>query len=281
MTRNCQHCKTSFAATRLNQFYCKQSCRQGAYLIRNGIGSGKNISATENNSQGINVANLLNNIQPEMLMQLLSGFAKNPSMTDNVTDKKGEAPVNKGNSPENPSQFVNDGFKFTDVNSNKFVQNQCGNNLKSVNDEYEKGIKKNGGSVFNFMFRHGLTLEIPPKGYVRSLLPHWDEKEWKLSLVANQKMLKLFSRLQKASRKDVISILELNECNEQIKELRDGFYGIYLPEDYPFKLFILFLSEKIESLLARASGKTQIKFGIPEDLDEMMMILNVQLRTDE
>lgn len=281
MTRNCQHCKTPFAPTRLNQYYCKQSCRQGAYLIRNGIGSGKNISATENNSQGINVANLLNNIQPEMLMQLLSGFAKNPSMTNNVTDRKDETQINKRKEFENPSQSVNDGCNINSKKHNSFVGRRYEKIVDNVNDNTPCDLKYDGKDTVLYMLEHRLTISIPPNGYVRSLFPHWSNKEWNISLHVNKKMLQIFKRLQKASSRNIISYYELTDCCEQLHEISDGLYSFCVPEDYPFTRFLRLLTQRLTVLTDKVKDRTELKFVVPEDLNEMMMVLNVQLRTED
>ena len=281
MTRNCQHCKTSFAPSRLNQYYCKQSCRQGAYLIRNGIGSSKNSKVHENNSHGINVAGLLNNLQPEMLMQLLSGLAKNPSMTDNVTDKKEETLVNKGKKSEYPSQFVNDGFTLKKKND-KFSSRKHNESIAdTVNDYPPCDLKYEGKDTVLYMLEHRLTISIPPNGYVRSLFPHWSNKEWNISLQVNKKMLQIFKRLQKASAKSVISYYELTDCCEQTHEISDGLYSFCVPEDYPFTRFLRLLTQRLTVLTDKVKDRTEIKFVVPEDLNEMMMVLNVQLRTED
>ncbi|HRE97921.1 MAG TPA: hypothetical protein PK637_14220, partial [Flavobacteriales bacterium] len=70
MKRKCKHCKESFLIKRINQFYCSQSCRQQAYLIRNGFSKEK----TENqnpNSEDL-LKNVAGSVNPELLQGIIS-----------------------------------------------------------------------------------------------------------------------------------------------------------------------------------------------------------------
>ena len=59
-------------------------------------------------------------------------------------------------------------------------------------------------------------------------------------------------------------------------KLRKGFHKIASCSHDTLKLIV-----RQGVLLARICGRKEIKFGIPEDLDEMMLVLTIQLRVGE
>lgn len=278
MTHSCQHCKTEFERKRLNQFYCSQSCRQLAYVTRKY--SGKQQESIQNNTvPGFDLAGLLGNMQPEILLQLLNSAVNNPSMTDKLTDKK-EKPANTHDSKENPSQNVNDGFVKKSKNDRIFTQNAYEQKSAALENPSLGTLRPGDGSTFDLMLHHEFTISIPPKGYVRSLFPRWENKEWELSQYVNGKMVGIFDCLFRADVKNTISHRELYACHNQIKEFCEGPVAFCLPADYPFKQFMYYLSIRLEPLVKSAEGKKKIKFRIGKEIEEMMTIIRIQIGTE-
>ncbi len=214
---------------------------------------------------------------------------------------------------KNPSQNVNDGFSNSQKSDGDFMEDSWSNHgskkddswkhhgrfmeeswrvhgktvgsseqklvnsaLNQVNSEVSQSQNSSHG-VFLEMVERGLTLSIPPSGYVRSLFPHWENKQWHISVFANRKMLGLFEKLQKASIKNVIRVDELTDKLEKIRELCYGFYGFCLPEDYPFTAFLRLMTDKLTSLTEKAIGKKEIRFKISDEMFTQMTVLKIQI----
>ena len=276
MTHSCNHCKTEFRQKRRNQFYCNQSCRQMAYLGRKYAGS----TTAPGNDKFAALAGLLGNIDPAALTQMLSSANQNPSMTDQLTDKP-KTLANTSDSDNNPSQNVN--------NASSTVQKNSSSNSHDVYESYLKELRP-GGEFYNSegctgvlkqMLDQGFTLKIAPKGYVRNLFPHWENKEWLLSVHVNEMMLKIFERLRKASIKSVISRKELTFCYEKMRDFCEGIYAFCLPADYPFRPFVYFLTDRLALLTDKSKGMDEIKFKVTDELREMMSILTIQLTIEK
>src|SRR5687768_4018517 len=133
MTHTCPHCKNRFQPKRLDQVYCRHACRQGAYIMRKGFETGKRQNkASANPLQGVDLAALLGNMQPEMLMQVLSGIAQNPSLTDNTRSNPEKDKVKK------PSQNVSNG-SGEDLNKHgKFMEDSWKNNGGKKDSSWEQ-----------------------------------------------------------------------------------------------------------------------------------------------
>jgi hypothetical protein len=278
MTHSCNHCKTEFRQKRRNQFYCNQSCRQLAYVTRKYAG---NAAPNKGNivPPGFDLAGLLGNMKPEMLMQLLIGAVNNPSMTDKLTDKS-DKPVNTHAPSQNPSQNVNDemakNYKKEPVFVQKHDENTSENGLNSLNTESKLQRTK----TFDLMLHHGLTLLIGPAGFVRSAFPHWNEREWELSRQINKKMVSVFHQLVKASDKKSADMQRLRSVHDAMIDIQAGSTSFCLPVDYPFKQFLLLLTTRLGAVIADAGDKKKIKFRVPDDLCEMMRIVEIQVREE-
>lgn len=272
MTHSCNHCKTEFRQKRRNQFYCNQSCRQMAYLGRK---YGETTS-TPGNDKFAALTSLLEKIDPAVLTQMLSSANQNPSMTDNLTDKA-KTPENTRVSHNNPSQNVKNNLENTQKKGFSKSDAIRKNYLEALGQEGDLYNSDGCTGVLKQMLDRRLTIKIPPNGYVRSLFPHWENKEWFLSVHVNQKMLKVFERLRKASIKSVISRKELTLCYGKMREFCEGIYAYCLPDDYPFRRFIYFLTDRLAALTDSAKGRDEIKFRIPDEMRDMISILTIQL----
>lgn len=309
MERICPHCKTQFEPKRLNQFYCRQSCRQGAYLMRKGFQNHKGGQRT-NPSQYVNDGFDDSFESHVKTMRTACDTDVMPMRFDSENETKMQSEKGK---IKNPSQSVNDGFSKQPKSDADVMEDSWRNHAskkddswkhhgrfmgeswrvhgktlenseqKSVNDalnQENSGISQSqnpSNDVFSDMVKRGLTLSIGSSGYVRSLFPHWENKVWYLSVFVNQKMLGLFEKLKKASSKNVITYSDLTDYLEQIKEMSDGFYGFCLPEDYPFIPFLRLLTDKLTVLTDKAIGKKEIRFKISDELFTQMTILKIQL----
>jgi hypothetical protein len=309
MERICLHCNIDFEPRRLNQFYCRQSCRQGAYLLRKGFQNNNGVHRT-NPSQSVNDGfdGLYNSHVKPMRKSCDSDVI--PVRFESENDAKVLSETSK---IKNPSQNVNDGFSKRQKSDDDFMEDSWRNHgskkddswkhhgrfmeeswrvhgktvgsseqelvnsaLNQVNSDVSQS-QNSSHDVFLEMVERGLTLSIPPSGYVRSLFPHWENKQWHISVFANRKMLGLFEKLQKASIKNVISFDELTDTSEKIRELCDGFYGFCLPEDYPFTAFLRLMTDKLTSLTDKAIGKKEIRFKISDELFAQMTVLKIQI----
>ncbi|HRE74309.1 MAG TPA: hypothetical protein PLR45_06430 [Flavobacteriales bacterium] len=355
MKRKCKHCKESFLIKRINQFYCSQSCRQQAYLIRNGFSKEK----TENqnpNSEDL-LKNVAGSVNPELLQGIISVLGGNASMTDLFT-KTQEKPTNdKGTQAEPNEKSVNDTKKkkggvmmefyrknmigkrksneksvVVEENSaimqqksgfmekknvimrekTAIMENSCRKNVHSMGVSCEKhgssmevscdshassmknscgkisGVSEkphenhpnyNGKDIFSFMLKHQLTIPIVNNGYVRTLFPHWNDKEWKLSLHVNETLVDAMDILYRASIRNRIKTKLLHSCREKLNVISTGVNSIFLPGDYPFMKFARHLKSKVTEVIEKLPGdKEEIKFKLSDELKDQIAILNIQLK---
>jgi hypothetical protein len=98
-----------------------------------------------------------------------------------------------------------------------------------------------------------------------------------LSLHVNEKMLKVFKYLQKASYNKVIGAKSLWDCYKLVNDFSSGIYTYMLPQDYPFHRFLNLLAARIGKLVERLKDQAKVKFSIPDDLHQMMVLLEIQL----
>lgn len=281
MTHTCPHCRNQFQAKRLDQVYCRQSCRQRAYIKRNRLESSKHQNVTTANPlQGIDVAGLLGNISPETVAPLLSILAQNPSLMEKLTGNTAQTSEKSKEETKKPSQNVSDGSRENLNKHGKFMEDSWKANNENVNTvkSYTRPFDEN--NILAWMVEQKLTLRIDKNGYVRSLFPHWSNKEWDLSLHVNERMLKVFKYLQKASYNKVIGAESLCDCHKLINDFSSGIYAYALPQDYPFHRFLNLLAGRLEKLVERLKGQTKVKFSIPDDLHKMMTLLEIQLGSE-
>lgn len=306
MERICLHCNIDFEPKRLNQFYCRQSCRQGAYLLRKGFQNNNRVHRT-NPSQSVNDGLYNSHVKPERtscdsdvipvrfesendtIVLSETGKIKNPSQTVNdgfskrqksdddvMEDSWRNHGSKKDDSWKHHGRFMEESWRVHGKTVGSSEQELVNSALNQVNSEVSQSQNSAHG-VFLEMVERGLTLPIPPSGYVRSLFPHWENKQWHISVFANKKMLDLFEKLQKASRKNVITVDELTDTTEKIRELCDGFYGFCLPEDYPFIAFLRLMTDKLTALTDKAFGKKEIRFKISDEMFTQMTVLRIQI----
>ncbi len=269
MTHSCNHCKTEFRQRRRNQFYCTQSCRQLAYVERKYSTNPVDLKSTDQLS---GLADMLGNMNPEMLVQILNAAVNNPSMTD-----KAESAVKPHDTAYNPSQNVNSSGANSAQKSGQTSEDLYEKYLKTLQVDNKTPQGEKNSSVLSQMIKDGFTIPIGTNEYVRSLFPHWENKDWFLSVQVNEIMLGVFDRLKKASREQVISYKTLMGCYGRMKEIAVGAYAHCLPQDYPFISFIRFLMYRLESLAEKAKGLKEIKFSVPRDLEEMMAVIRLQI----
>lgn len=309
MVHICLHCNIEFEPKRLNQFYCRQSCRQGAYLLRKGFQNNNGIHRT-NPSQSVNDGfdGLYNShvkpkrtscdsdvipvrFESEIDAKVLGETGKIKNLSQNVNDGFSKRQKSDGSfmddswrnhgsrkdeSWKDHGRFMGESWRVHGKTLGSTEQELVNSALNQLNPEVSQS-KNSSHDVFSVMVEQGLTLSIPPSGYVRSLFPHWENKQWHLSVFANRKMLDLFEKLKKASSKNVITVDELTDNLEKIRELCDGFYGFCLPEDYPFTPFLRLMTDKLTSLTDKAIGKKEIRFKISDEMFAQMTVLKIQI----
>ncbi|MBK9592386.1 MAG: hypothetical protein IPO32_13135 [Crocinitomicaceae bacterium] len=154
------------------------------------------------------------------------------------------------------------------------ANNENVNTVKSYTRPFDEN------NILAWMVEQKLTLRIDKNGYVRSLFPHWSNKEWDLSLHVNERMLKVFKYLQKASYNKVIGAKSLCDCYKLIHDFSTGIYSYALPQDYPFHRFLNLLAGRLRKLVERLKDQAKVKFSIPDDLYKMMMLLEIQLGSE-
>lgn len=274
MTHSCNHCKTEFRQRRRNQFYCSQSCRQMAYVERKFAPNADKNTATDKLA---GLTSMLGNMEPDRLIDILTAAVNNPSMTDKLTDQE-EHTIEPHDTTQNPSQNVNSELENPVQKPDSYNEDPYENYLKTPQTENREQQPGKTQSIFDRMIREGYTIAIGPNGYVRSLFPHWENKNWDLSLYVNKRILQIFDALLKASDDRVISRKKLMNCYEQMKEFGTGVYAPFLPSDYPFMPFIRFLMQRLEAMVENAKGMKETKFGVSDELEKMMVILKIQLQ---
>lgn len=159
------------------------------------------------------------------------------------------------------------------------MRNSCGRTSAVLEKPHENHPKYNGNDIFSYMLKHQLTIPIVNNGYIRTLFPNWDEKEWKLSLHVNQSLVEVMDILYRASIRNRIKTKLLHSCREKLNSISTGVNSIFMPEDYPFMKFIQFLKSKVTEVIERIPGKAEeIKFRLSEDLKDQVSILLVQLK---
>lgn len=353
MKRKCKYCKESFPIKRINQFYCSQSCRQQAYLIRNGFSKEKNENENQNPNPQDMLKNVVDSVNPELLQGIISVLGGNASMTD-LLGKMQEKPNNdKGTSAEPNEKSVNDekpkkkfsmyDFYRKNVKSKRktdgksvimeensaimqqktgfmeqknvimqkktaIMEDSCGKNVHGMGvscdshvqsmgkvcDSNVSSMEKSYGNsskiiaesygnrtndTFSSMVKHGFTIPITSNGYVRSLFPHWDEKEWKLSQHINEALVEVMDILYRASIRNRIKTKLLYSCREKLNTISTGVNSIFLPGDYPFMKFARYLKSKVTEVIEKIpEKKEEIKFKMSDELKNQVSILLVQLK---
>lgn len=349
MTRKCRHCKSTFKIKRINQYYCSQSCRQKAYLFRNGFSKEK--SETEKPPAEDVIKNLAGLVNPELMQGIISLLNGKASMTDfyekkpdkpsSDTEKKADQPeesvndakpkkkfsmqefyrkrmikkqnpdeksafmeakkenvVQKPASMEQKNVIIEDSYGSHGVFMEKknavigdswgnyagVMRGSCDNHVCSMGNSYKNlaelpinASKPGQKDVFSYMVEQKLTIPIAPKGFVRSLFPQWNDKEWKISCLVNDRFLTVMDRLKKGSMKERIKTAILHDCMKELTEITDGVSGIMLPLDYPFTKFISYIKSRLVAVIQNAGKKEVIKFRISKELEYQISILFVQL----
>lgn len=278
MTHSCKHCKGIFAPKRRNQYYCSQTCRQKEYLLRNGFTGTIITEKVQRSSSAMDEARLLiKNTDASVMIALLSLLntkTANLSMTENLTDN-GQIPTEKRIITKNPSIQ-----NHAEACVNHVLPMQNPSMTENVYGLHEKDQSQSGNHIFNIMLQQRLTIPIGKNGYIQSIFPHWTDREWKLSVLVNEKMLDLFECLKRASFKGVIAVETLQNCLEKTKELCDGIYGMLLPVDYPFSRFLRLLTNRLTVLTDKVtrSDKKEIPFSIADKLIDQMFVIKIQIR---
>lgn len=266
MEKKCQRCGKTFEAERHLKRYCSDTCRQYAYLERNGL---KIYRPPEMNSLSTEQKPVVKNVQP--LINNKSFNDENDSKSERKTIRKHKVSI------ENEKETVNP--------VNDIPSDQLGELMQEMKELKEQVAKNNQQQItqpyreksFQELLDERLKLHYGENMFTQENYCQWKYYDFKYANYVNERMKSHLNILLKFHKEGVAEFRYVKSVYDKLEELTKSWEYNHLPSDYPYREKINDFSKRLKKIIEQYNEDDEIEFRIRKSLRVEMRAMLIEM----